>query len=127
MDADGRMLEDVCLKHDNGADMAFRGRLFAESSWYDEETGILTSQKLFVGENNEQIYYIVRGMGSERTRTAYRISVKGDMCTIFNGAVTMNLQLDMLMLVVRGLCGIKDADSAPVLHVVEDMLKAANS
>ncbi len=126
-DANGRMWEDICLKHDNGPDIQFRGRLFAESSWYDEEHGTLTRQKLYVAENNDQVYYIVRGAGQQRARSAYRVSVQGDMCIIRNGATEMALQFDMLMLAVRGLCGLKDAEATPSLEMVEEMLKAANS
>ena len=51
-------MEEICLKHDNGSDLQFRGRLFSECSWYDEEHGMLTRQKLYVTDNNEQVYYI---------------------------------------------------------------------
>lgn len=126
VDNAGRALENVCLKHDNGADIAFLGRLFAESSWYDEDTDTLTRQKLYVTEQNEQVYYIVSGAGQNRSRRAYRVSVMGDHCVIHNGASEMVLQFDMLMLAVRGLCGL-DADATPTLSMVEEMLKAANA
>lgn len=122
----GNSMEHVCLKHDNGADMMFRGRLFAESSWYDEENDILTRQKLYVTEQHEQVYYIVSGSGVERSRRLYRVCVMGDHCVIHNGACEMTLQFDMLMLVVRGLCGL-EAGATPSLHMVEEMLKAANA
>lgn len=46
-------MEEICLKHDNGSDVQFRGRLFSECSWYDEEHGMLTRQKLYVTDKNE--------------------------------------------------------------------------
>ncbi len=119
-------METISLKHDNGADMQFHGRLFAESSWYDEETETLTRQKLYVTDNNEQVYYIVRGNGPERSRNAYKLAVQGDHCIIQNGATEMVLAFDMLMLAVRGLCGL-DAEATPSLCMVEEMLKAANA
>ena len=125
-DTKGRNMEHVCLKHDNGADIAFSGRLFAESSWYDEENDTLTRQKLYVTEQHDQVYYIVSGSGSRRSRRAYRVSVMGDHCIIHNGATEMTLQFDMLMLAVRGLCGL-DAGATPTLSMVEEMLKAANA
>lgn len=125
VDSTGRAMEQVCLKHDNGADITFQGRLFSECSWYDEESGVLTRQKLYVTEQNEQVYYIVSGSGPERSRRAYRLSVMGDRCIIHNGAAEMVLQFDMLMLAVRGLCGL-EADATPTLAMVEEMLKAAN-
>ena len=126
MDTTGRAMEDVCLKHDNGADIVFRGRLFAESSWFDEENSTLTRQKLYVTDQHEQVYYIVSGSGSARTRRAYKLSVMGDHCIIHNGATEMVLQFEMLMLAVRGLCGL-DANATPSLSMVEEMLKAANA
>ncbi len=118
-------MENICLKHDNGSDIVFTGRLFAESSWFDEENSILTRQKLYVTDNNQQVYYIVRGNGPERTRHAYRLAVKGDYCVIFNGNTEITLEFDMLMLAVRQLCGL-DANATPSLCMVEEMLKAAN-
>ena len=96
------------------------------SSWYDEEHGMLTRQKLYVTDNNEQVYYIVRSSGQERSRHAYRLSVRGDNCIIDNGVTEMALQFDMLMLAVRGLCGL-EAGATPTLSMVEEMLKAANA
>ncbi len=126
VDSASYSMENVCLKHDNGSDIAFHGRLFAESSWYDEESSTLTRQKLYVTDKNEQVYYIVRGNGPERTRHAYRLTVNGDFCIIYNGSSEITLQFDMLMLAVRQLCGL-DADATPSLCMVEEMLKAANS
>ncbi len=118
-------MEHICLKHDNGADLNFHGRLFAESSWFDEETSVLTRQKLYVTDHHEQVYYIVRGNGQDRTRHAYRLNVMGDRCIIHNGSTEIILQFDMLMLAVRQLCGL-DANATPSLCMVEEMLKAAN-
>ncbi len=128
MHADGaaHSMENVCLKHDNGPDIIFHGRLFAESSWFDEDNSTLTRQKLYVTDNNEQVYYIVCGNGPDRTRRAYRLSVMGDYCVIHNGNTEITLQFDMLMLAVRQLCGL-DADATPSLCMVEEMLKAANA
>ncbi len=118
-------MEQVCLKHDNGPDITFTGRLFAESSWFDEESATLTRQKLYVTDNQEQVYYIVRGHGPERLRHAYRLSVQGDYCVIYNGTTEMTLEFNLLMLAVRQLCGL-DAEATPTLCMVEEMLKAAN-
>jgi hypothetical protein len=120
-----RPLEDVVLEHDNGADIFFRGRLFAECSWYDDERNSLTRQKLYVTDCNEHIYYLVSRCGEERRRRAYRLSVLGDRCVIHNGDAEMVLRFDMLMLAVRSLCGL-GTDDVPALELVEETLKAAN-
>ena len=121
-----RSMEDVSLKHDNGPDIFFRGRLFAECSWYDEEHKTLTRQKLYVTDTNEHIYYLVSHCGEDRQRRAYRLSVLGDRCVIHNGNAEMVLQFDMLMLAVRNLCGLS-AEAESAIDMVEQTLKAANS
>lgn len=118
-------MDEICLKHDNG-EFVFRGRLFSECSWYDEAQGMLTRQKLYVTDQNEQIYSIVRSSGSERSRRAYRLAMRGDVCLIHNGVTEMALQFDLLMLAVRGLCGL-EAGATPSLAMVEEMLRAANA
>ena len=118
-------MEDVNLKHDNGPDIFFRGRLFAECSWYDENSGSLTRQKLYLTDLNEHIYYIVNHVGEERHRRAYRLSVLGDRCVIHNGNAEMVLQFDMLLMAVRSLCGMK-AGMESAIDMVEQTLKAAN-
>lgn len=119
-------LEDISLRHDNGEDMRFRGRLFSECSWYDEEHGMLCRQKLYVTEDRDQIYYIMRTGAEERSRHAYRLRVQDDVCTIDNGKGEMRMPVSLLMLAVRALCGM-DAQSADSLAMVEEMLKAANA
>lgn len=120
-------VEKICLKHDNGEDLCFTGRLFSESSWFDEETGVLTRQQLFSSENGEQVYYIIRSRGrDERSRHAYRMAIEGEQCVINNGKCEITLNFDMLMLAVRGLCGLSE-DAVPPLSIVEEMLRAANA
>ena len=120
-----RAMEDLVLRKDAGEDIAFKGRLFSECSWYDEEQGVLTRQKLFITEDNEQVYYIVTGSGAERSRRAYRLRLEGDQCVICNGTSEMVVQLDLLMLAVRGLCGF-DLAGEQLLASIEETLKAAN-
>lgn len=119
-------MEDICLKHDNGEDMRFQGRLFSECSHFDEETGSLTRQQLYITDNSEQVYYIIRSNGREHSRHAYMLTVDGENCLINNGRAEITLQFDMLMLAVRALCGL-NADATPSLNMVEEMLKAANA
>lgn len=119
-------MEDISLKHDNGDALRFRGRLFSECSFYDEESGSLTRQQLYVTDAGEQIYYIVRGTGKDRSRVAYRVSVDGDTCVMDNGKDSIAMSFDTLMLAVRSLCGLA-SDAKPPISAVEDMLKAANA
>ncbi len=119
-------MEEICLKHDNGDVLRFKGRLFSECSHFDEEDGCLTRQQLYVTDNGQQVYYVIRSKGRERTRHAYRLSVCGDVCVINNGKTEIALQFDLLMLAVRSLCGL-NAEATPSLAMVEEMLKAANA
>ena len=105
--------------------MNFSGRPFAGGSWYDEETGTLTRQKLYIEESGEHVYSIVTGQGQERSRRAYRVSLSGESCTINDGRMKMTLNLEMLMLAVRSLAGMERAD-ALTLDMVEETLRAAN-
>ena len=109
-------LENISLKHDNGEDMRFRGSLSSECSWYDEKHGVLCRQKLYVTENKDQIYYIMRTGAEEHSRRAYRLKVQDQTCIIHNGKAEVRMPITLLMLAVRGLCGM-DAR----------MLKAANA
>lgn len=119
-------MENICLKHDNGENLVFCGRLFSECSYFDEEHSCLTRQQLYITDNGDQVYYIVRSIGKKRERHAYRLSVQEDKCVINNGKNEMTLQFDLLMLAVRGLVGL-NADATPSLQAVEEMLHAANS
>lgn len=119
-------MEEICIKDDNGENVRFQGRLFSESSHYDEETRCFTRQQLYITDTQEQVYYIVQSCGQERSRRIYRLSVQGDMCVINNGKGQIHLRFDMLMLAVRALCGL-NADETPSLESVEELLKAANA
>ena len=107
---------NVVLHLDNGAEMQFSGRPFAGGSWFDDETGELTRQKLYTTESGE---------GQQRSRRAYRVSLHGEACTINDGRTEMTLDLEMLMLAVRALSGL-EKDDAPTLDTVEETLRAAN-
>lgn len=121
---DNRM-EQVSLKLDNGGEMNFKGRLFSESSWYDEDEASLTTQKLYVTDSHEQVYSVVSGDKNAKERRAYKINMHGDSCTVNNGITEMTLPFDMLMLAVRSLCRLED-DATPSLETVEETLRAAN-
>ena len=116
---------NVVLHLDNGAEMQFSGRPFAGGSWFDDETGELTRQKLYTTESGEHVYSIVTGKGQQRSRRAYRIAVQGDSCSVTDGKSEMTLPFDMLMLAVRSLCGL-DENATPSLELVEETLRAAN-
>jgi len=122
---DGEAMEKVSLQLDNGATMQFEGRQFAGGSWYDEESGTLTRQNLYVTTANEHVYVIASHNGAQRSRRAYRVTLQGEYCAIHDGRHEMTISLDMLMLAVQVLAGI-DKNSAETLAAVEETLRAAN-
>ena len=115
-------MENITLRLENDAVLSFRGRLFSEAVWNDEESGVFTHQKLYVTDQNEHVYAIRKG-GERRLCRAYRVSVRGERCVIYNGRNVMELPLDMLMLAVRTLCG---AEDGMLMEQVEETLRSAS-
>lgn len=114
----------LALHLDNGTELRFTGHLFAGGSWYDEESGVLTRQKLYATPSGEHVYSIVSGRGPVRSRRAYRVALHGDACAISDGSTRMTLDLETLMFAVRALAGLDQDDAA--LDMVEETLRAAN-
>lgn len=110
----GALTEKMFLRSDNGTELYFRGQLYSESSYYDEETATLTRLRLFITDNGEQVYSIVSGSGAGKTRRHYLVAPEGDLYRISNGVHSLTLSLDMLFASVFGLCGI-DPDRAEEL------------
>ena len=115
-------MENITLRLEGDAVLSFRGRLFSEAVWNDEESGVFTHQKLYVTDQNEHVYVIRKG-GERRLCRAYRVSLRGDRCLIYNGRSTLELPLDLLMLAVRTLCG---TDDPLALEQVEESLRSAS-
>lgn len=118
-------MEKVVLQLDKGDPIQFNGYIFSESSWYDEEEEAIVSQKLFITEKREQVYYIVSGKGRGRTRRAYTISMEGDVCVLSDGTQTLTLPFEMVMLALRSFCKV-DAQAMANFDTVEEALRAAN-
>ncbi len=119
------VMEKITIKLNNGESLNFKGRLFSEASWYDEDEASLTIQKLYITDNHEQVYSIISGSEGRRERRAYRIATHGNSCTVNNGSIEMTMPFEMLMLAVRSLCGLND-EMTPNLDTVEETLRAAN-
>ena len=114
-------MSEIRLQSDVGGELVFKGRIFSECSWYDEEYGVQMRQKLYVADNRDQIYYIVRS-GKEKSRQAYRLSFSNGVCTINNGVQSVSLTEDMLRIAVHALCGLNAGGAASV----EETLAAAS-
>lgn len=119
--------EEHVLRNDAGKEIRFRGKLFSESSYFDEEQGALTRLKLFVAEDGRQIYSIVSGSSTAKWRRVYTMHLEDDYCHIDNGVQEITLNTDMLLTVVFGLCGM-DADQGEAVRTfLEDSRRAANA
>lgn len=129
-------MESISLKQDNGHDLQFCGRLFSECSYSDkldssnpdDMRSQLTRQRLYVTDNGDQVYQVIRSSAEGRSRNAYRLSVDGDICNVNNGSEqTMSIQLDQLVLAVRTLCGPGiDAEDAGFVTAMEETMQVAN-
>ncbi len=120
------VMEDLCLKGDFGAEISFRGRLFSECSYFDEESRAITRQRLYVTDQGEQVYAITSGLGGHKESRVYKLKLEGDHCVIDNGHSEITLGTELLLTCVRGLCGLDEQGSAQLLASLEDTLKAAN-
>lgn len=116
-------LEKVTLRLENGADFMFHGQLFSEAVWYDEYSGELTHQKLYVTDQNEHVYVIQKSGEGRNICRAYRVAVHGARCVIYNGRSSMELPLELLLLAVRALCGTEDIEA---LEQAEEILRSAS-
>ena len=119
-------MEQIILSNDHGGELSFRGRIFSECSYYDEETSSITRQRLYVTDKGEQVYYIVAGTGSNKERRAYLLRIDGENCIINNGLFEITLRTDLLMASMRTLCGYNEGCSADLLKSLEETLEAAN-
>ena len=122
----GESMDLIALANDHGGEIRFRGRIFSECSYYDEETASITRQRLYVTDKGEQVYYIVSGSGQEKDRRAYLLRIDGENCIINNGLLEVTLRTDLLLASMRTLCGFNEGCSADLLKSLEDTLKAAN-
>ncbi len=123
--APGAMMEKVFLRGDNGSELFFRGRLFSETSYYDEETSTLTRMRLFVADGGKLVYSIISGSGTEKTRRHYSVIPEGNLCRMSDGIQTLVLPADMLFAAVFGLCGIDPARAEDLRPSFEENLRMA--
>ncbi len=119
-------MENYVLHTDTGAEVRFRGRVFSESSYIDEDQGTLTRLKLYVTDDNRQVYSVVSGPGDAKWRRVYVLRVEDDLCHINNGVQDITLRTDMLLTAVFGLCGIDPTATDELRVSLEETLKAAN-
>ncbi len=119
-------LEEYTLRNEAGVEITFKGRLFSEGSYFDEESGALTRLKLYLTDENRQVYSVVSGSNTAKWRQVYTLHVEGDLCHINNGVQDITLRTDMLLAAVFGLCGIDPNKAEELKASLEETLKTAN-
>lgn len=105
---DSGAFEEITLVNDAGASLVFHGRVQAENSFYDGDSGTLTVQRLYVTSDGHQAYSVVSGAGASKERRAYIIKREGQLCRINNGLFDVTINAADLLTAVKGLCGLQD-------------------
>ncbi len=122
------VLEEITLENDTGANIAFLGRLFAEHSFYDEETGVLTQQRLYVTRDGHQAYSVISSDGKNKEKRAYLIKRDGVLCKINNGLFDVTVNAQDMLAVVKGLCGLSgNMDYEDFFQKIKESSKAVNA
>ncbi|MDL2209344.1 hypothetical protein LJC26_00865 [Desulfovibrio sp. OttesenSCG-928-O18] len=119
--------EEHILRNDAGDEVRFYGKLFSESSYFDEEQGALTRLKLFVTDDGRQVYSVISGSSTAKWRRVYIMRIEDELCHISNGMQEITLHTDMLLTVVFGLCGIDESQGETVRAFLEDSYRIANA
>ena len=91
-------LEKVTLENDHGADIVFRGYQYAQTSFYEGTSGVLTKQELYATEDGHEAFSIVSSDGNFKSKRAYLIRREEEFCRIFNGDKELIVPLDWLIL-----------------------------
>lgn len=119
--------EEHVLRNDAGDEIRFYGKLFSESSYFDEEQGALVRLKLFVANDGRQVYSVVSRSSTAKWRRVYTMRIENEMCSISNGMQEITLHTDMLLMVVFGLCGIDESQGETVRAFLEDSRRIGNA
>ncbi len=91
-------LRQITLENDNGATISFRGKLYAQTSFFEEETGVLTKQELYSTQEGDQAFRIISSNGEQKTKASYLIKRNEEACVITNGEKTLSLPFEWLFL-----------------------------
>ncbi len=122
-------LQTQSLKLNNGSAFNFRGELFAEASWFDDETQNITRQRIYATEDGAQVYSISEGDGEVRENKVYELVTEGENVSISNTQEKLDMPRHMFMSFIRTLIERVDADADPeyTMEHIEELLKAANA
>ena len=116
---------NVNLPNDFGQDVDVTGRLIGEEMYFDDNTGMLTMEKLYRGEDGELAYGIISAIGHARERRAYRVEEREDSCIVTNGSLSLEFNYDELFeLLAVAMESDKESSSSQVCEQVRRKLAA---
>lgn len=118
-------MERIILQSDNGTRLEFTGRVFSETSFYDEENGSLTRMRLFLTDEGSQVYSIVVADGGCKQRRHYSVKPEGELCMMSDGLQTLAVPTEMLFASVFGLCGLDPARADDLRTTFAETLRLA--
>ena len=87
---------NVNLPNDFGEDMAVTGQLVGEEMYFDDNSGMLTMEKLYRGEDGKLAYGIISAIGHARERRAYKIEEREESIIATNGSLSLEFSHDEL-------------------------------
>jgi hypothetical protein len=87
---------NISLPNDFGEDFSISGQMVGEEMYFDDDTGMLTMEKLYRDEENKLAYGIISAIGHARERRAYKIEEREDSCIVSNGSLNLEFSYDEL-------------------------------
>ena len=86
----------VNLPNDFGEDLSVTGQLIGEEMYFDDNTGMLTMEKLYRNQDGLLAYGIISAIGHARERRAYKIEEREESCIATNGSLSLEFSYDEL-------------------------------
>jgi len=87
----------VTLPNDHGADIHVEGTLTAEDMHFNNQSGMLTVEKVYSTKEGRAAYSIISAIGHTRHRSAYTMEEKGEDVIVSNGSLSMQVPIDDLL------------------------------
>ena len=85
------------LTNDFGTEIPVSGYLTGEEMYFDDQTGMLTLEKLYSCDDGAVAYSIISAIGHTRERRAYRIEEHGETCLVEYGVHPLELPIEPLL------------------------------
>ncbi|MBI9078825.1 MAG: hypothetical protein JEY79_03685 [Pseudodesulfovibrio sp.] len=86
----------VNLPNDFGEDVTVSGYMVGEEMYFDDNTGMLTMEKLYRDEDDLLAYGIISAIGHARERRAYTVEERESSCIVSNGSLSLEFSYDEL-------------------------------